>query len=137
MSGASSAPPSKTPEEYFRDWEGNAFGYGYGTGEQHTLPALKTFFDLCIEGEYQCGYDYGKLEAALSPTVAWLLINALCKCDVIEYGSSPRRGWLTKKGKRLKQFVSERTCDELYELVCRDDSYTPCYYGGAKDAHKC
>lgn len=33
--------PERTLESYFADWESSAFGLGYGTGEPHTLAALK------------------------------------------------------------------------------------------------
>jgi len=52
---------TKTIEEYFRDWEGNAFGYGYGSGEEHTILALKKFLELCIEPPLGTSYDYKKL----------------------------------------------------------------------------
>lgn len=91
---------TKTLEQNFADWEGNAFGFGYGTGEPHTLRALKGFFDaLGTENGAHC-YNYEKLEEALTAPVAWLLINILCRhgADVIEYGTSPRYGWLTTEG---------------------------------------
>lgn len=65
----------KTPDEHFRDWESHAFGFGYGTGEPHTLAALKTFLAAIPERPY----NYEVLERACGATVAWLLINALCR----------------------------------------------------------
>jgi hypothetical protein len=121
----------KTPEQHFADWEGSAFGFGYGSGEPHTLAALKGFMDAIERHtDRSPSYDYQKLEAALSPAVAWLLINALCRhpTHIIEYGSSPRFGWLTKEGERLRAFIETRSTDDLVEIVCsRTEDYNPCY----------
>lgn len=114
---------AKTIDENFRDWHDNVFGYGYGTGEQYTLPALKTFFaTVGRDPEYPRGYDYRHLEEALTPTVAWLLINTLCnhRVDVIEYGVSPRHGWLTPEGEALKAYIDGKTLDELRALSKAD-----------------
>lgn len=100
---------TKTIEQYFADWESNAFGFGYGTGEPHTLAALKGFFGAMGRNDNPDAYDYRTLEAALTPTVAWLMINALCREDVIEYGTSSRGGWLTPTGKALKTFVDSKS----------------------------
>lgn len=120
----------KTIQEYFRDWHSNAFGFGYGTGEPHTIKAVKTFLGLCNEGSLNNSYDYNKLEEALTPTVAWLMINILCNhdMDIIEYGTSPRYAWLTAKGKRLKEFVNKYNEEELLNIVLDyDDNYPQCY----------
>ncbi len=107
-------------ESYFADWEGEAFGFGYGTGEPHTLAALKAFFAAIGRDDSPTAYDYEKLEAAVGATVAWLLINILCKwnIDVIEYGTSPRYGWLTKNGEKLQAFLATKSVDELLEVCC-------------------
>ena len=119
----------KTLDENFIDWEGTTFGYGYGTGEPLILPALKTFLENCNAPDRPEGcYDHKTLEQALTPTVAWLLINALAKVHAIDYGSSPRFGWLSDNGKALKKFVESRTADQLVDLVTEcDDNYIPCY----------
>lgn len=118
----------KTLTEYFRDWEGDAFGYGYGTGEPHILPLLKKFLELCNRGSYNHQYDYEILERELTPAVAWLLINILCHKDMLEYGTSPRFAWLTQKGKRLKEFVSQKSNEELIDIVCgHKEDYCHCY----------
>lgn len=117
---------ARTLESYFIDWEAEAFGFGYGSGEPHTIPALRTFFVLCPPPESdRRGYDYQVLEHALTPAVAWLLISALGKADVIEYGTSPRYAWLTPKGYRLREFMLGKTPDELVELVCSADQEHP------------
>lgn len=116
-------------EKNFADWEGCAFGFGYGTGEEHTLRALKGFFDqIGIDPERPRAYDYERLEEALGPQVAWLIINALCRhgVGVIEYGTSPRYGWLTTEGEALKKFVDARTVAELEE-ICSSRSHDACY----------
>jgi len=115
---------NKTLEDYFTDWEASTFGYGYGSGELYIIQALKVFLAACpSEGTY----DYKVFEKELGPTVTWLLINILCKTDIIEYGSSPRFAWLSKTGKRLKYFVDARTAVELNELTGRCGDYIHCY----------
>ena len=114
----------KTLEDYFADWEMHLFGYGYGSGEPHVLGALKRFLALCPE---KGSYDYQKLEAELGGTTAWLLINALCHADLLEYGTSPRGAWLTATGRRLKAFVDARSVEELCGLTSRDGDYVHCW----------
>lgn len=122
----------KTIEQFFADWESDTFGYGYGTGEKPILTALKRFLELCPISEddpdYGRCYDYEVLEKELTPAVAWLLINALCKTDILEYGCSPRGAWLTSEGVALKRFVSERSVDQLFEAIldCRNQDYHYC-----------
>jgi hypothetical protein len=123
----------KTIQQNFADWQGYVFGFGYGSGERHTLAAVKMFFATVGEGESsdrQHCYDYQKLEAVLTPTVAWLLINTFCHhtVDVIEYGTSPRYGWLTTEGRALKTFIDLQTLDQLVELCTgQTEEECPCY----------
>lgn len=128
--------PTKTHEDHFRDWESHAFGFGYGTGERHVLAALKDLFAAWGDDGRPYSYDYKKLESAVTPTVAWLFINALCRHDVdaIEYGISPRYGWLTDHGQRLKAFVDRKSADELYEIC---GGYTEDYVHCYPDACNC
>lgn len=119
---------SKTIEESFIDWESTAFGFGYGTGEPHVLGALKNFFAAFGVDDRPASYDYQKLEAAVTPTVAWLLINRMCRIDIIEYGTSPRFGWLTKEGEALKAFVDSKSAEYLAELVCNTSEDTNVCY---------
>jgi hypothetical protein len=107
---------SKTIDENFIDWESHVFGFGYGTGERHTLGALKGFFGAIGDERGSHTYNYETIERALGPIVTWLLINALCKADIIEYGTSPRYGWLTDEGKELQAYLARHTLDELVEL---------------------
>ena len=111
---------AKTADDYFVDWESHVFGYGYGTGEAHILPALKAFFET-IPTEGRSRYDYRVLEEKLGPVVAWLFINALCRADIIEYGTSPRFGWLTAEGERLKKYLAGRTPEQLEEAAGNDE----------------
>lgn len=104
----------KSLDGHFRSWESTAFGFGYGTGEKHLLSALKTFLATCHSDDT---YDYRELEEALTPTVAWLLICILCREDIINYGVSPRYAWLDQSGKALKQYVCNRTVEELDEIL--------------------
>lgn len=127
----------KTVEENFADWEGDTFGFGYGTGERYTLPALKTFLELC-PAPGGGTYDYVKLEKALGGVATWLLINILARANIIEYGTSPRYGWLTRQGVALRNFVETKSADELYELTRRDENYPWCYRDACNcDGEKC
>lgn len=117
-------PAQKTLDEYFRDWEGHVFGFGYGTGEEFTLGALLAFFSLLKDGRT---YDYKDLENGMTPPVAWLMINILCRADVVEYGTSPRFGWLTRKGERLRDYLAGKTLDQVLEVIPADQEYAHCY----------
>ena len=130
---------TKTIDDHFRDWESDTFGYGYGTGEEYIIPALREFMVTCPDGG--C-YDHSVLEADLGRAVAWLLINTLCHCGIIEYSTSPRYGWLSKEGKALKDYMLSKTVSELYEICCGDgegawscgppESYGPNPFGEGK-----
>ena len=125
---------TKSIDEHFIDWEASALGFGYGTGEPHTIPALRRFLDLCREGGHHDAYDHRTLERELGPVVAWLLINLLCREGMIDYGTSSRQGWLTPAGEALRDFMTVRTADELVGLVAgHDDDRIECY----RDACHC
>ena len=114
----------KTVERYFTDWEAHTFGYGYGSGDEHVFQALHNFFcSIPLDGRY----DYQALELGCTPQVAWLLINVLCHADAIEYGTSPRFGWLTESGKALAEFIRGRSVDQLIEATDHDENYTHCF----------
>lgn len=108
----------KTIEAHFADWHSEAFPFGYGTGEEHTLAALRSFMEIVQRDER---YFYEALEEKLTPTVTWLLINMLCKLDVIEYGTSPRYGWLTPHGKALRDYLMATTFEQLLAAATMDD----------------
>jgi hypothetical protein len=105
----------KSLDHQFRDWNNYFIGYGYGTGEVYTLEALKKFMEAVEIGGM---YDYRTLEKAVTPVAAWLLINLLIDADIIEYGTSPRHGWLTPAGNELKKFVTLHTSKELFDICC-------------------
>lgn len=132
----SELPAIKTIEQNFQDWESYMFGYGYGTGEEHTLGALKTFFSAIGRPDNQYAYDYKVLEQACGPAVAWLLINALGS-TAIDYGTSPRYGWLTPEGEALKNFFSMKSLDELYSICCDSDGVNEGYYSCFPDHCNC
>lgn len=116
----------KTLEQNFADWEGSTFGYGYGSGEPHIVPAVKRFLGLCKVKP--ATYAYEDAEQIFGAVSAWLLINALCRADIIEYGSSPRYGWLTKEGLRLRDFMYDRTAEQLVEIAThRGEADDVCY----------
>lgn len=121
---------TKTIEQNFADWEGSAFGFGYGTGERHILAALRMFMETVKERDGSQVYEFEELESALTPTVAWLMINVLCRDDVevIEYGTSPRYAWFTQEGKRLREFILSKSVDELVDICCsHTEEDTACY----------
>lgn len=110
-------------DKNFIDWFSENFGYGYGDGEQYIIPALTGFLYHCPEDG---NYDYEVLEKHIGKAEVWFLMNVLCKERFIEYGTSPRFGWLDDKGKLLKQYLGQKTADELYELVMTDSGDTHC-----------
>ena len=118
----------KTADDHFADWEGDTFGYGYGSGEEHIIPALKSFFDAIPDtADKPAAYDHDVLTQAVTPTVAWMLINTLCHANLIEYGTSPHYGWLNHKGMALKAYIDSKTADELLEVLSRGEDYHHCY----------
>lgn len=114
----------KTEVQYFADWMSEAFGYGYGTGEEPVLTALRAFFEAIGTGR---NYDHRKLEEAVTPTVAWLLINRLIQLDAIEYGTSPRFGWLTPHGDMLRAFCLNHTVEQLVDCSDPSEEYIHCF----------
>lgn len=100
-------------DKHFIDWESEVFGYGYGSGEEPILTCLKFFLDT-LEGR---GYDFRKLEAELGKATTWFMINTLAHADIIEYGTSPRFGWLTEKGELLRDYFRGKTVDELCNIL--------------------
>jgi len=122
-------PKLELTDKHFIDWESETFGYGYGTGEAYILQVLQEFLARCPnEGTY----NFEVLENNLGATVAWLLINTLCKADIIEYGCSPRFGWLDIKGILLKNYIENKDLDTLYNLTMLDyegDGFVSCSKG--------
>lgn len=110
-------------DKNFIDWFSEYLGYGYGTGEEYTIPALKGFLEACTDGR---SYDHEYITEKIGGASTWFLMNVLCKTDLIEYGTSPRFGWLTERGIMLRNYVSQKSEDELYELVMVDSDYTHC-----------
>lgn len=104
-------------DKHFADWESQFIGFGYGSGEPHTLLALRAFLDNCRNGDLKRQYDYEELEKAVTAPTAWLLISILCRANIIEYGTSPRFGWLTEQGIALRDYVTSKTADELAEIA--------------------
>lgn len=78
--------------------------------------------------ERRQNYDFQILEKELGPATAWLLINALCHADIIDYGTSTRFGWLSEKGKILAAYIANKTADELCDVLFAeiDEGYYPC-----------
>lgn len=128
---------TKTIDDYFRDWESEVFGYGYGTGEVHIVTALRRFLEHCTEGPYKRSYDYSVLEQELGATVAWLLINTLCHVNIVEYGTSPRYAWLTEQGTRLRDYMLSKTVAELTKLAPSDYIHCGSDYCNCDDTRLC
>jgi hypothetical protein len=120
-------------DRQFKDWESRVFGAGYGSGELPILKAVKVFFDLLDDRNY----DYQKLEGKLGDTITWLLINAFDKGNVIEWGTSARFGWLTSCGEYVRDFIKDKTPEELYEIVMRDDEAICMCDGDIKEHTEC
>ena len=114
----------KTLQNYFSDWESSFLGFGYGSGEQYTTPLIKRFLSVTPEDGT---YNYKNLENALTPPIAWLLINLFIKANLIDYGTSPRYGWLTDQGKELKKFVELYNEEALISMLDTDEDYIECY----------
>lgn len=109
----------KTLDDFFTDWETEVFGYGYGTGEDYVMPALAKFLSLVPQ---EGAYDYNILEKAFeTPVVAWLLINTLCEADILDYGTSPRHGWLTKSGRTLKKYFATNSVEHITSILWREN----------------
>ena len=119
----------KTLDESFIDWEGEAFGFGYGNGEQWILHALKEFMHLIKPDKNGLmSYDYIELEKEVGGRSTWFLINVLCRMNAIDYGSSPRVGFLSKKGNNLRDYIISNSFDYLYDVLGNSGpEYFSCY----------
>lgn len=119
----------KTLDDYFADWENAAIGFGYGSGEEHVIPALQAFVRAIPgrgpKGEYQ-SYDYRDLEAAVGPVAAWLFISIFGHSDLIEYGGSSRFAWLTDRGIALKSYLDSTHTEHILGRLA-DCDYVYCY----------
>lgn len=103
-------------DKHFIDWENHVFGFGYGSGERHVLGGIKVLFESLDPGSG--GYQSVNLEKIMGALSAWLLINALCHADILEYGTSPRNGWLSHdRGVFLKQYMDGKSVDDLYAVL--------------------
>jgi hypothetical protein len=115
------------PEMQFKQWEGRVFGAGYGSGELPIMKAIKTFFDSL---EDRRSYNFQVLEAKMGDTVTWLLINALDKGNQIEWGTSARFGWITSCGENVRDFIADKSAEELYEILMSDENNDYCECDG-------
>lgn len=107
-------------DKNFIDWENHVFGYGYGSGEEHIMEGIKQLFSLLDSENY--AYSSSELEISMGPLPTWLLINVLSHADILEYGTSPRYGWLTHdKGVALKHYMDGKSANELSHLCASTD----------------
>ena len=107
----------RVTDKHFQEWEKEAFGYGYGTGEAYILPLLHQFFATLPDGH---AYTSERVVEYLDAAPAWLLINVLCRENILDYGTSPRNGWLTHAGELLREYVLSHSPEELYTIVAAD-----------------
>jgi hypothetical protein len=118
----------KTEDDYFRDWFSSAFPYGYGTGDEFFIKALKDVFDYMKSNEDK--YHYEDLEEMFSPAFAWFIINKLCELHIFEYGTSPRFAWIghSPKIRRIYHFIVEKSNEELMAIIDSPEDYIECYH---------
>jgi hypothetical protein len=116
-------------ELQFIEWESKVFGAGYGTGELPIMKSVKIFFE-CFNNN---SYDHEILEKALGDSVTWLLINLFNHYNIIEWGTSARYGWLTSSGEYVRDFIKDKTPEELYELLMTDHEPVCMCEGSIKD----
>lgn len=112
----------------FCRWEGDCFGFGYGTGESFVIEALCDAMKVIpLEG----AYNHEDIQREVGGKVCWLLINALCKYpgdkrlakdSIIEYGTSPRFGFLSSFGRELKEFMEGKTAGQLVDILDNYDA---------------
>ena len=99
-----------TPEQ-FRIWYEELGILTYGEiGDDQVLSAFKEILTWKSEGRFISGigtdeYSIPESEHNYTTTEYWLYLSFLRGC--IEYGSSPRGGWLTDLGKRVLTFLQE------------------------------
>lgn len=118
----------KTIEDHFADWERDKLGLGYGTGEEPVLGALKAFMSLTVRSDDGITtYDSLVIEEKLGVTVAWLLINFLGNNGLTDWGCSARFGWLTSAGNALKDFIDQKSLEELVDICTREQEYS-CFH---------
>ena len=111
--------PTKLTDKHFIDWESHYLGAGYGTGEEHVFTAFHVFF--CSLKGPNGSYDHTVLEKELGPIAAWFLINFLVQANLVDYGTSSRHGWLTLKGRLLREYMMDKSIEDLCRII--DSAY--------------
>lgn len=98
-------------------------GWGAYGGDEALYPALRSFLMWCTpsEGSGVPAYDYRDVSEVIGAAAAWLLVYALVRADLVEYGTSPRFGWLTPEGCWLRDYVKNRTPEQLADVHQADD----------------
>jgi hypothetical protein len=113
---------TRMTDKQFREWEDVAFGYGYGTGEPHIIAGLRVFFGAV---KADGGYSYLDIEKAMGELPAWLVINALNHSGVLNYGTSPRFGWMEGKGHELREYFAANSDERILSVLvaeCDDET---------------
>lgn len=92
----------------------NAYG-----GDESLYGTLKIFFEsieVRVKPDYRIlSYDYRVLSETVGSSAAWMLIYQFSHLGWINYGTSPRFGWLEEAGVWLHKYVLSKTVDELIE----------------------
>ena len=102
----------------FYKWFDEHFGYCYGSGVPEIVNLLLLFFSVI---PWRKPYKHTNIEVLLGVPAAWLLINLFCIDRVVEYGVSPRCGWLTEKGNSLRVFMCAQGKARLLEIIEKGD----------------
>jgi hypothetical protein len=84
----------------------------YGEMDSFLGDYLKDFFSREIR---DVGFSD---DNSINNVTWWFCISWLVSIDCIEYGTSPRGGWLTEKGEALKKYVleNENPIEKLIEI---------------------
>lgn len=103
----------------FQSLYSEQLGWGNYGSEQALCVSLKDFLDSI---PLDCGYDHELLATKVGAAFAWSLIYQFVALGWINYGTSPRYGWLEGDGVWLKAFVATRSADDLYAIAYGDES---------------
>jgi len=121
----------KTLDNYFYDWFGEVFGYLYGTGEQYVVPALKEFLSYYKREAFApLGIDELVTNLSqpplttLTPATIWMLVNTLNAYDILDYGISPRYGWLTDEGFELRKYLDDHSVRHILDVLFQEHEST-------------
>lgn len=91
-------------QEQFDDWYNKLIILTYGElSDEDVLDAFKTILQWKADGVF---ISDEIPESKYTVTEYWLYLSLLYDC--VEYGTSPRGGWLTDLGKKILDFLNNR-----------------------------